>query len=182
MQVLDRRSGARIGSGGAIERGSRPFGAPGARFAAADVGAFLGIRGANPQGVCYVGRIQRIVSPTEVELDLPAHTTVRGADYAYGGACREGLRLFHGTSVSLEGCRIEAGVQSGLPGEPPGGGDQDRECPRSGGDRRLGRRRAARRGAGGRSDPAGIVLAGGSRLASSPDRSGFKREGLLAAS
>ena len=122
VQVLDRRSGARIGSGGAIERGSRLFGAPGARFVAADVGVFLGIRGANPQGVCYVGRIQRVVSPGEVELDLPAHTSVRGADYAYGGACREGLRLFHGTSASLEGCRIEAGVQSGVPGEPPAAG------------------------------------------------------------
>ena len=123
VQVLDRRGGvSRIGSGGMIERGSRLFAAPGARFAAADVGAFIGIRGANPRGVCYVGRIQRIVSPGEVELDLPAHTSVRGADYAYGGACREGLRLFHGTSASLEGCRIEAGVQSGLPGEPAAAG------------------------------------------------------------
>jgi hypothetical protein len=120
VHVIDQRGGrVRTGSDGEIAAGARRFRSRSAGFTDADAGTFIGIRGANPQGVCYVGRIVRCLSPSEVELDLPAAATVRGADYAYGGACREGLRLYHGTSATLENCRIEAGTQSGLPGEPP---------------------------------------------------------------
>lgn len=120
VQVIDERGRAvRAGADGAIARGAQRFTASDAGFDAAATGAWIGIRGANPEGVCYVGRIARVISPREVELDLPAAATVSGAAYAYGGACREGLRLHHGISASIEGCRFEAGVQSGLPGEPP---------------------------------------------------------------
>ena len=123
VQIIDQRGSAvRIGSDGEIASGARRFRSRNARFAAADVGTFIGIRGANPQGVCYVGRITHVVSPTEVDLDLPAAASVRAASYAYGGACREGLRLLQGSSAALEDCRIEAGTHSGLPGEPPAAG------------------------------------------------------------
>lgn len=123
VQVTDDRDGIiHAGNDGEIARGTRIFRAGSAGFVEANVGAFIGVRGANPEGVCYVGRIVRVVSPVEAELDLPAGATVRGASYAYGGACREGLRLFHGTSASIEDCRIEAGIESGLPGEPPAAG------------------------------------------------------------
>ncbi len=119
VQVVDRRGGKIVlGGDGEIAAGTRRFKSAGARFAPEDVGTFIGILGANPQGVCYVGRIARFVSRAEVELDLPAAAGVRNARFAYGGACREGLRLFHGTSARLEACRIEAGTHSGLPGEP----------------------------------------------------------------
>jgi hypothetical protein len=119
VQIIDRRrSIVRMGTGGEIARGARLFHTRDARFSESDVGTFLGIRGANPQGVCYSGRVVRLVSPNEVELDLPAGASVQGAAFAYGGACREGLRLFHGESVQLRNCRVEAGTHSGLPGEP----------------------------------------------------------------
>lgn len=123
VQVIDDRDGLiHTGNDGEIARGTRMFRAASAAFAESNVGAFIGIRGANPEGVCYVGRIVRVLSPVEAELDLPAGANVRGATYAYGGACREGLRLYHGTSASIEDCRIEAGMESGLPGEPPAAG------------------------------------------------------------
>jgi hypothetical protein len=120
VEVIDDRTGGiSVGTDGQIAGGDRHFRAASAGFSSTDVGTFIGIRNANPQGVCYVGRIVQVVSPGEAVLDLPAARSVRGAQYAYGGACREGLRIFHGTSATLQNCRIEAGVHSGLPGEPP---------------------------------------------------------------
>lgn len=120
VQVVDSRdSKVNIGDDGEIAAGARRFRSAMANFTAADVGTFIGIRGANPQGVCYVGRIAEVISASEADLDLPAARSVRRAEFAYGGACREGLRLYHGTSAALENCRIEAGTHSRLPGEPP---------------------------------------------------------------
>ncbi len=123
VAIIDGRSrGIRIGRLGAINRGSRTFVASDARFDTGDIGAFLGIRGANPKGTWYVGRIVEILAPDRVLLDLPAAAGTTGATYSYGGATREGLILTHGGGVTLDHVRIVAGRGSGLPGEPPAAG------------------------------------------------------------
>ena len=123
VQILDRRShGVRFGRQAAIAAGSRECVVHDAMFDVRDVGAFLGIRGANPNGAWYVGRIAAILAPNRIRLDLPAAVTVRAAAYAYGGATREGLVLTHGGRVTLQEVRIAAGRGSGLPGEPPAAG------------------------------------------------------------
>jgi hypothetical protein len=123
LRILDRRDhGVRSGRQAAITAGSRECIAQDATFGAGDVGALLGIRGANPDGAWYVGRIAAVLAPDRVRLDLPAGATVRAAAYAYGGATREGLVLTHGGRVTLRAVRITAGRGSGLPGEPPAAG------------------------------------------------------------
>lgn len=119
LRVVDtRRSRVRRGVRGAIRAGSRVFQGSGAGFSANDVGAYIGIAGANPSGVHYVGRILSVESPTRVTLDLPAGASVTNADFSLGGATRQGMVLFHGTSATLRQVEIEAGNSSGLPGEP----------------------------------------------------------------
>lgn len=119
LQILDRRDhGVRTGRQAAVVAGGRECVARDATFAARDVGAFLGIRGANPNGAWYVGRIVEVLAHDRVKLDLPAGATVRAASYAYGGATREGLVLTHGGRVTMQSVQITAGRGSGLPGEP----------------------------------------------------------------
>lgn len=123
VHISDRRAGGvRIGRSGTIAAGSHLFSAADGAFGAADVGAFLGIRGANPQGTWYVGRILEVIDPRRVRLDLPAGATVRGARFAFGGATREGLILNHGGRIDLRDVRIVAGRGSGLAGEPAAAG------------------------------------------------------------
>ncbi|MBD8620623.1 hypothetical protein IFT67_17005 [Sphingomonas sp. CFBP 13728] len=123
VQILDRRDhGVRSGRQAAIAKGSQECVVRDATFGASDVGAFLGIRGANPNGVWYVGRIAAVLAHDRVKVNLPAGATVRAAAYAYGGATREGLVLTHGGRVTMQAVQIAAGRSSGLPGEPPAAG------------------------------------------------------------
>lgn len=111
-QVVVRRTD------GAMTAGSAILTSAGASFSAADVGKWVGVLGANPQGVCLVGKIASYQSATQVTLDRPAFTTVSGATFAYGGATREPLIVTNIASADISGT-FEGGVSSGLPSEPP---------------------------------------------------------------
>lgn len=105
-------------SDGAMTAGSAVLTSAGASFTSADVGKWIGVLGANPQGVVLVGKIASHQSATQVTLDHPARSAVTGATFAYGGATREPLIVSNVASADISGT-FEGGVTSGLPNEPP---------------------------------------------------------------
>ena len=117
ITITDSRSGRQfLGQAASIDRGSRVLTVPQATFLAEDAGSWLGIAGGNPGGAAYVGRIARVISSRQVELDLPAGATIRGGRFAVGGAARNGIILNHGSDVTLENVRIVAGSAADAPG------------------------------------------------------------------
>lgn len=111
ITITDDRGGRQFeGTGAVIARGSNQLTVRDPVFEAADVGTWIGISGGNPAGTAYVGKIARILSPREVELDLPAGATVRGGRFAVGGLARNGVILNSGSDVRFENVRITAGA------------------------------------------------------------------------
>ncbi len=115
VTIRDRRERMVSGTGASLERGSTRLRTSTNVFRTADVGTWIGIAGGNPQGTVYVGRVTAVVSPREVELDLPAGATVRGGRFALGGMVRNGVILTAGADVVFDNVRIEAGVAGDSP-------------------------------------------------------------------
>ena len=111
ITITDDRDGRQVeGTGASITRGARRLAVRTPVFRADDLDRWIGILGANPAGSAYVGRVTRVLSPTQVEIDLPAGATVRNARFALGGLARNGLVLNSGADVELENVRIAAGA------------------------------------------------------------------------
>lgn len=110
IQITDGRSGRQFEGGGAsIDRGSTILTVNGPVFESGDAGRWIGIAGGNPGQAAYVGRIERVTSPSRVELDLPAGASVRGGRFAVGGTARNGIILNGGGDVAFEDVRVVAG-------------------------------------------------------------------------
>jgi hypothetical protein len=111
VTVRDTRSGRQVGGGGLrASRGGARAVVPSGPFVAADEGAWIGIAGANPRGVAYLGKVRRVISPREVELDPPVGAGVAAARFALGGATRNGIILTAGEDVAFDNVAIEAGA------------------------------------------------------------------------
>ena len=111
VRVRDTRSGRQIGGRDAsATRGSIRLRTASPHFVASDVGAWIGVTDANPSGTTYIGKVRRVISATEIELDHPVGHTVSGAHFALGGVTRNGIILTAGDDVTFDGVTIEAGA------------------------------------------------------------------------
>ncbi len=121
VTVVDGRQAAiRRGSRASLRRGSATMEVTDLELGAEHVGAFVGVMGGNPEGVCYIGRVVAILSPTRATLDVPAGATVRNGICVIGGATRNGLIMRAGDDVQLEAVSIKAGADDPSPGAVPG--------------------------------------------------------------
>ena len=119
LTITDDRAGGVVSRGdGVATAADATFTSAGATFASGDVGKVIGILGAGPSGIVHETTIASRTSNTEIELTVAPVTSVAVARFAYGGACREGVIAYTGTSIDLEGSTIEAGTASGLASEP----------------------------------------------------------------
>jgi len=111
VTVRDSRPGRLFAADGAsIERGSTRLTVRADLFEASDVGNWIGVVGANPQGSTYVGKIAAVLGPRAVELNLPAGATVRGQRFAVGGLTRNAVVLTAGSDVTFDNVQLEAGA------------------------------------------------------------------------
>lgn len=111
VTIRDTRPG-RVASGrvARFEKGSRKLRFAADTVTASDQSSWIGIVGGNPQGTAYVGRVQKVLGPREVELDVPAGATANGGTFALGGLTRNGVILTNGKDVQFEDVIVEAGA------------------------------------------------------------------------